>query len=195
MSARADIIGLVFGRLKVIDFSHSTNNAFWKCKCECGNEKIIRGSNLTSGQTTSCGCYVKENSKKVNTKHGMINSNTYYSWTGMLARCNNENVPNYKNYGGRGITVCDRWREFTNFLKDMGERPNGLTLDRKDVNGNYEPDNCKWSTNIEQHNNTRRSLYLTMNGETMTAAEWARKLNMDYKKFYRKYVLKQNVAI
>ena len=195
MSARAKLEGKRFGRLEVVEFSHADNNAFWICKCDCGNIKTIRGSDLTRHQSTSCGCYSIEKTKETNTKHGMIGTPIYYTWQGMIARCTNEDAPNYHNYGGIGITVCDKWRKFENFYADMGERPEGLTLDRKDNNGDYCKDNCKWSTDIEQHNNTRKTLYLTMDGETMSVANWARKLNIEYKKFYRKYVLKQNVAI
>ena len=124
--------------------------SWWKCKCDCGTEKILQRSNITCGRTTSCGC------NKYKT-HGKSFAPEYIAWAGMIQRCNNPKAPHYFNYGERGITVCDRWlHSFEDFYADMGDRPSdGHSIERKDVNGNYEPSNCVWATRFEQQRNIR----------------------------------------
>lgn len=150
-----DLTGKTVGRLTVIKFAgfNNTPHSFWLCKCDCGNEKIIRGYSLKSGNTKSCGCLNIENSKKSNTKHNKYGSREYITWKGMIQRCNNPKATRYKNWGGKGITICKRWEKFENFYEDMGKRPEGMTLDRIDNDGNYELKNCKWATSTEQNNN------------------------------------------
>lgn len=190
---RKDLTGFVFGWLTVIEASkkRSPNRAmYWLCKCKCGTVKEISAQSLTRGAVVSCGCYNKEvNSQKA--KHGhnrkrSKKSSTYITWTKMNDRCNNTNCREYKWYGSRGITICDRWKSYVNFLSDMGERPEGCSLDRIDVNGNYEPSNCRWVDKKTQANNTRRNIYITHQGITQTIAEWARSLGLKYDTLYRR---------
>lgn len=171
-----DLTGQRFGRLVVLGYVGSVKRrTHWLCRCDCGKESVAAGGNLRSGITQSCGCLHSELLIRSNTTHGMAHRTPEYrSWTAMLTRCTNPNSPNYPNYGGRGISVCDRWRSFENFYADMGPRPDGCSVDRIDVNGNYEPDNCRWATKATQANNTRANIPLTHNGRTMNLAEWAR---------------------
>lgn len=130
----------------------------WRCKCDCGNELDVRKPYLTSGDTKSCGCFRRETTAGLKRKHGLAHkSGTYDIWVLMRQRCNNPKASGYSYYGGSGITVCERWDDYQNFLSDMGERPEGLTLDREDPNGNYEPGNCRWATWETQNNNKRKA--------------------------------------
>ena len=181
-----DITGKTFGRLTVICFSHkdTRRQLYWKCLCSCGNEKIICGNRLKNGNTKSCGCLLSEWAKKLGSelhqsKHGMYGSRTYNIWHLMIKRCNNRNSTGYKYYGGRGIVVCENWKVFENFYKDMGECPNGLTLDRIDSNSGYSKENCRWATRKEQQNNMRNNKFLTRGGITKTVSQWAEKLNIN----------------
>ena len=133
------IVGQRFGRLVILEEVGKSRKGhyLWKCLCDCGNIKIVRGSTLKSGATQSCGCLQKEKILESITKHGMCNTSTYTSWQGMFCRCNNSDRECYKNYGGRGITVCKRWNKFENFFADMDFRPEGLTLERIDNNKGY----------------------------------------------------------
>jgi hypothetical protein len=155
--------------------------ALWFCKCDCGNETVVRGRCLRKSITKSCGCLRR--------KHGHYENNTpspeYTSWTCMLSRCHYNKATNYANYGGRGILVCDSWRNsFQAFFSDMGYRPSGMTIDRIDNDGPYSPDNCKWSTHSEQKRNTCRTRFLTLNGETMCVTDWAIKLRINRNTVY-----------
>lgn len=148
---------------------------FWMCRCECGAIINTAGCNLRRGYPRSCGCKASVNKgTHGHTRNGRWSSE-YHSWSCMRDRCSNPNAPNYAGYGGRGITVCDRWQKsFEDFLADMGPKPTAAhTIDRKDVNGNYEPGNCQWSTPKEQGNNRRNSVFVELNGRSLTVAQWA----------------------
>lgn len=153
-----DLTGQIFGYLKVIGFSHRHRNTYWKCLCDCGNNIVVRGSSLKNGHTKSCSCLRIERNKEQKTKHGRYGSKEYITWSNMKKRCMNSKSPNYKDYGGRGIKICKRWEEFENFYVDMGDRPEGKSIDRIDNDGNYTPKNCKWSTHTEQMNNRRNNI-------------------------------------
>ena len=165
-----DISGQRFTRLLVVSFHDSPNGtARWLCRCDCGRERIFAGANLRAGRASSCGCLTREFRRELATRkwrpgymisfkkpiHGMTGTRTYRIWKGMISRCRYVNEPRNRNYGGRGITVCERWHNFQNFLADMGEAPKGLQLDRINNDGNYEPGNCRWVTNRENSQNRR----------------------------------------
>lgn len=176
-----DLTGQKFGRLTVLDRLHNYHekNACWLCVCECGNLAKVNTPNLRSGRTMSCGCLRKE----VNTKHGKYNTRLYDIWASMKKRCYYHKHKNYKFYGGRGVKVYDEWRNnfqtFYDWAMNNGYKSN-LTIDRIDVNGNYEPNNCRWVTMKQQSRNTRRNRYFTYNGETHCISEWCEILGLNY---------------
>jgi hypothetical protein len=151
----ADLLGKAFGDLTVKARQGSVaGHSTWLCLCLCGTEKVVRAKSLLAGQTTSCGC--KQN--RIDHGHAITRrrSPEYTTWAAILQRCGNSNNSSYPNYGGRGISVCDRWRDsFEAFLSDMGQRPKGCWIERKNNNGNYEPSNCVWATPLEQAKNKR----------------------------------------
>ena len=160
------LVGRKFGRWTVLEYSH--NNAHrepvWVCKCDCGTIKKVVGANLKSGISKSCGCLHSEIAKRRMTTHGMRYTRIHGVWAGMIERCENPKHKDYKSYGGRGITVCDEWRkDFVAFKDwayqngyDENAKQGQCTLDRKDVNGNYCPDNCRWVSMAEQNKNKRK---------------------------------------
>lgn len=187
----AEIAGQRFTRLLAIERVGRTPNgqAAWRCICDCGNEITATAGNLVSGNTKSCGCWKHDVavSNKYGVTHGlsMLSDGSkvnplYHVWKGMHRRCYSENDEKYPIYGARGIRVCERWHSLENFLEDMSPRPEGTTLDRKDVNGDYSPDNCRWATAKQQANNTRTNRQVTLRGETHTLMEWAEKLGMGW---------------
>jgi hypothetical protein len=158
-----DLTGKRFGRWRVIallperqrNTRERQRHTCWLCRCDCGGESIVRADKLIKGLSKSCGCISKEMFVKRNTKHGLSRSRAYYCWKNMRARCFNPRHRQYPSYGGRGISVCERWLIFENFYADMGEPPPGLSLDRINNDGNYEPGNCRWATVAEQLANRR----------------------------------------
>lgn len=165
-----DLLGLPFSRLLVVGPAPNSRRgqARWLCRCDCGTEKVVSASSLKSGTSRSCGCLNEElkRARKTTLRHGHTAANgrskrqaspTYTSWRAMRDRCSKANHHAWENYGGRGIAVCERWARFENFLADMGERPDGTSLDRIDPNGNYEPGNCRWADDVAQRRNQRLS--------------------------------------
>jgi len=171
MKKIVDIIGKKFGRYIVISRANNGNDgrSMWFCRCECGGEKIVSGKHLKSGRIKSCGCYKKE----ISTKHGFCGTKIYRIWKNMIQRCINPRVINYKNYGGRGIVVCERWMKFENFLKDMGSLPTSKhQIDRINNDLGYYKENCRWSTSKQNNRNRRNNHLLELNDKTECLSEW-----------------------
>ncbi|POP31673.1 hypothetical protein C3B58_15365 [Lactonifactor longoviformis] len=168
-----DISGMRFGHLIAVERIHRNGSrSYWKCICDCGNEKIILLQNLRNGDATSCGC---QRIKSI-TRHGGSHTKLYVVWQGMVRRCYDSKSKNYVNYGARGIHVCDEWRgDFGIFQKwavQNGYR-DGLSIDRINNDGNYSPNNCRWTTDKVQMNNTRKTVYLEINGVRKPISFWA----------------------
>jgi len=184
-----DLTGKRFGRLTVKNLDHKEkvkngSKIYWYCTCECGQSAIVRADHLTRNITNSCGCLEKENIKNnVLPKHGQSNTKLYFVWNSMRQRCRNYKTINYKNYGEKGITYCKEWEEFEPFydwaLKN-GYRE-GLSIDRIDVNGNYEPSNCRWVTMKIQQNNRSNNRLIEWNGKQQTVSQWSDELGISYK--------------
>ncbi len=184
-----DETGKRYGQLTVIEQApppehvKRKDTAYWRCRCDCGNTVIVVGVSLREGNTASCGCLQRATAVATMTTHGMYKSTEYQSWQGMKERCYNPANRSYPNYGGRGIAVCDRWRDsFVAFFEDMGPKPSPThSLDRIDGNGDYRPDNCRWATREQQQNNLRINRMLTYDGKTQTLARWAKELGIRQK--------------
>lgn len=175
MPKMIDLTGETYGKLLAIEKATNKNGrTAWKCQCECGNTTIATSNDLRSGKVTSCGCRKREGLHKT---HGKTGTRLFRIWSNMRTRCTNKNVKAYKDYGGRGITVCDEWQNEFQAFYDWA-MANGysdeLTIDRIEVNGNYEPSNCRWITMKEQLNNKTDNCYITLNDETHTLAEWSK---------------------
>lgn len=176
----SDLTGLVFGRFTVINFTgFRSGSSTWNCRCECGKIVNVFGGNLRRGLSKSCGCLRDEVAGKSSITHGKTQTVEYGIWEGLRNRCQNPKHRVYRHYGGRGIAVCARWNDFTNFIADMGPRPSkGHSIDRFPNNdGNYEPGNCRWATASQQSDNRRNSRPIEHNGETLTIAGWEKRLN------------------
>lgn len=180
MGKLIDLTGKRYNRLTVIAVNGKDKNGhpLWECCCDCGNTCFVTGSRLRSGNTGSCGCLHSEQLTERNTKHGKSGSHIYKIYKDMKSRCQNTKNKEYKNYGDRGIKVCNEWlveSGFENFYKWAMENgyKEDLTIDRIDVNGNYEPGNCRWATQKEQQNNKRNNHKIELNGEIHTIAEWS----------------------
>ena len=190
MSSFKDITGRVYGRLTVIERVENDkhNQARWKCLCECGNYTVAVTSELNRGNVRSCGCLSREISKKVNFKHGFKYTRLYKIWGSMKKRCYNPNSPNYKYYGAKGIKICDEWKNdfkvFHDWAYANGYDENAeygkCTIDRIDVNGNYEPSNCRWVDVKSQERNRGNNNFITYNNETHCISEWAEILGINY---------------
>lgn len=194
-----DITGKKFGRLKVIKRMPNSkwNETRWLCQCDCGKQIVSTYGKLAYNHTTSCGCYSKELLIKNRTKHHLRKHKLYYIWSGAKQRCTNKKSKFFKDYGGRGIKVCEEWNNeengflnFYNWAIENGYTENGdyrqYTLDRIDVNGNYEPDNCRWVSQKIQNNNRRSNRIIEYNGEKHTITEWCQIKNITRSTFYHR---------
>lgn len=177
------MIGKKFGRLTVIKKVGVDNRRYltWLCKCDCGSEVIVRGVNLRNGNTKSCGCITRERMHKLNLATGECKSRLYRIWICMKTRCTNNKIPQYKDYGGRCISICDEWKHdyktFRDWALSHGYRDD-LSIERINNDGNYEPSNCKWGTLHEQNRNRRSNNMITFNGKTQCALDWALEFGM-----------------
>lgn len=193
-----DLTGQRFGRLVVrslVDDPAGTDvPTRWLCSCDCGNELLVRASNLKSGNTLSCGCLQKELATAQHKMHGETGSRLFHSWVHMKQRCTNPNNRAFKYYGARGISVCDEWKNsfqaFHDWAMSHGYADN-LTLDRIDVNGNYCPENCRWITIQEQQRNKRDNVRVAFDGRVKTVAEWAEEFNCHSSAVYREILKRE----
>ncbi len=188
MGKLIDLTGQRFGRLTVIcrnGYGHHKQNAKWLCQCDCGNVKVVDSACLRNGGSKSCGCLVKQLTRERFQKHPQKNERLYRIWKGIRTRCNNPRSKNYEDYGGRGIRVCQLWDDYGAFeswaLQNNYE--DHLTIDRRDNNGDYSPENCRWVDRRTQGNNTRRNVYVEHDGISKTIAQWARQYDIPYETF------------
>jgi hypothetical protein len=200
MGTRVDLSGARFERLLVVGYAGRVPNGLlrsgnvattdaWICRCDCGEETQVTTSNLRKGNTRSCGCLHRETTAAHRLRHGHAKkgriTRTYISYEAMLARCLNPKNIGFHRYGGRGIAICERWQSgdgsrsgFECFVADLGERPEGTTLDRREGDGNYEPGNCRWATPGEQSRNTSRNRWFEIDGERLTLSDVARRFGL-----------------
>lgn len=191
-----DLIGQRFGRLTVVGRDAKVGGdgvryVVWICKCDCGGDaRVMTGPIRKKNGTRSCGCLQKERTAEAKRTHCGTGTAEFRVWMHMRERCRNPNDKAFRNYGGRGICVCERWSDFANFLADMGKRPSPKhSIERLDVDGHYEPGNCTWATKSQQARNTRSTTYLTIDGVTRRLVEWADEYNIPasevHKRIYR----------
>lgn len=191
---KIDLAGTRFDRILVLGPSERTSRvgALWECQCECGTIFIAESRKLRTGHTTSCGCHRRKALLLSRTTHGLANKTpTYRSWKEMRQRCMNPRNDKYQWYGGRGISICQRWMEYQNFLADMGERPAGTTLDRIDNDGPYSPENCRWATQTEQ---TRKQKKNVLSEELADKMRTDRAAGMTFKQLGEKYGVDKTTA-
>lgn len=178
-------VGDVFGRWKVLsgpvhgNAPSKSNCLYYICRCACGTEKPVNKSQLVTGKTRSCGCLSRDNTRERLTSHGKTGTREYRAWNAMKNRCNNPSCEKYQYYGGKGIRVCDKWNgSFESFLEDMGDCPEGHTLDRIDANKDYTPDNCRWASWTTQSRNRSWNRLITLHGETRCVSEWSERVGI-----------------
>lgn len=183
-----DLRGQKFGRWTVLRKDKTKGlrgEIYWLCRCQCGVRKPVLANTLRNGRSISCGCYSRDRTRV----HGMEGTAIYNTWAQMVGRCHNPNATSYPHYGARGIRVCERWRDFKNFYADMGDKPDGKTLDRLDGGGNYEPGNVRWATPKEQNRNKPRAVMVEWGGKTVTLAELAEQHGISRKKVRARMLL------
>ena len=191
MGFRENLKGRKFNKLQVIDFyGNKKGRTYWQCKCDCGKVCILEAYKIKSGHTKSCGCLGVENKKtlyKYSIKHKKMDTKLYRVWQNMKRRCYTASSNSYKNYGARGIKVCKEWSQdfisFYNWAMANGYKEN-LTIDRINVNGNYEPNNCRWATMEEQANNKRNNVFINYNGEKLSINQWSKKTGIKRETIY-----------
>lgn len=172
-----DLCGMKFGRLTAISPRPPEGvPRRWNCVCECGKESVHAGLPMVQGRIKSCGCYRREFKPRLT--HGRSKTSMETTWRHMLERCMDPESKSYKNYGARGIKVCERWLDFTAFIEDMGDKPVGTSLDRIDVNGHYEPGNCRWATMKQQNRNRRNNRLIEYQGRTQCLSEWEEEFSL-----------------
>lgn len=188
---RCDLTGMRFGRLVAISPApNKDRRTMWLCKCDCGNTCTVRTDYLKNGMTKSCGCYQKDARYTNHLIHGLTDHPIMRTYRHMLSRCYNPNVPNYDRYGGRGITICDEWREdFMSFYtwSILNGWAEGLSIDRIDNDKGYSPENCRWTTMDVQANNKSLNRKITYGGKTLTVSEWAKECNIPYFTLYARF--------
>jgi hypothetical protein len=185
-----DLTGMRFGRLVVLGATGERGHRgwVWRCLCDCGNESLVITTKLRRGTTRSCGCgrgfhgpvseEQRTHLREIHTVHGRHGTPIYHKWGSMRARCENPQNRGYKDYGGRGIRVCERWQTFENFYADMGDPPPGMSLERINNDGDYEPSNCRWATMSQQNRNKRGNRLLTDEGRTQCLTAWAEEVGI-----------------
>lgn len=181
---RINLSGTRFGRLVVLSLAGrcGIGEFKWLCACDCGQTVSVRRTNLQTGDSQSCGCLQKARTSETSRTHGKTGSREFRIWEAMKRRCNNPNDTGYRNYGGRGISVCSRWQHsFPNFLADMGACPRGMSLERKENDKGYSKENCKWATRAEQSRNRRNNRNILLRGECLCVKDWATRLGCDHR--------------
>lgn len=206
MGAFVDLTGRRFGALRVVVRApnhvtpNGTQQTRWECVCDCGGVSRPGAPALLDGRTVSCGCFGRQRraeSVRTHMQSGGSSkgkSGSYSTWSGMLTRCRNRNSSKFSSYGGRGISVCDRWLSFEAFFADMGERPVGMSLDRIDNGGNYSPDNCRWATPVQQRRNARHMTAITFDGRTLCLTDWERETGIGQRTLRARLVRGWSVA-
>ena len=183
-----DLTGRRFNKLVALELVEDRRGKrdrvrLWRCRCDCGNEPIVAQRYLTAGGTKSCGCIIGKHKRT----HGGTGTAEFRIWDSMRRRCGDPKHPSYADYGGRGIRVCERWQDFAAFRDDVGPRPTPEhQIERVDNDCGYEPENCVWATRVAQSNNRRSSRRLTMNGETLTMAQWERRQGLKAGAIFRR---------
>lgn len=191
MGKFCNLAGQKFGKLTIIKRAKNRgHNTYWLCQCDCGNFKEAEASNLKTGTTNSCGCDKRKKQVLASTKHNQSKTRIYRIWSGLKQRCNNKKSKTYKYYGGRGIKVCEKWQKNFEIFRDWAIQngyQEGLTIDRIDPNGNYEPANCRWISNFEQQHNKRNNKFLTYNNQTYCISEWAKIIGINAQTLFKRF--------